>query len=234
MPAEPTLALERVLLKQAPLVIGIDEVGRGAIAGPVCVGAAAIGAAQAAAGFPAGLRDSKLLSARRREAIEPACRDWALEVAVGSAGADEIEERGIAWSLAAAAKRALAALHVAGIDVASSAILLDGSHDWLSPELATTLDVRVRPKADRDCAVVACASVVAKVARDREMIARHDEAPEYGWAANKGYASAAHAEAIRSLGPHRLHRRSWLARILAGPRGASAEPSRTVEGEPRA
>lgn len=212
---EPTLADELALLRRAPLVIGLDEVGRGAIAGPVCVGAAVIGRPEAARGFPEGLRDSKLLTARRREALEPECRGWARAAAVGAATAVEIDAEGIAWALAAAAKRALAALHAEGVDIAAAAILLDGSHDWLSPRLAQPLRVTVRPKADRDCASVACASVVAKVERDREMTGHHDAAPSYDWSSNKGYASAAHTAALRELGPHPLHRRTWLGRILA-------------------
>lgn len=220
----PTLVEERFLLGRAPVVIGLDEVGRGAIAGPVCVGAAAVAHAHVELGFPEGLRDSKLLTAKRREALEPACRTWGIAVAIGSADAAEIEARGIAWALAAAAKRALAELHAAGVEVAAAAILLDGAHDWLSPELATPLDVTVRPKADQDCASVASASVVAKVARDREMARLHEAAPGYGWDANKGYASAAHSAAIRELGPHPLHRRSWLRRILEDPAPSEGGP----------
>lgn len=217
MPAVlPTLELERTLIERAPLVIGLDEVGRGAIAGPVAVGACAIGPAQvldaAETGVPAGLRDSKLLSAKRREALEPLVRQWAVASGVGMCSAAEIDEFGIVACLASAAKRALVALHELGVPVADAAILLDGSHDWLSPALSTPLNVTVRPKADRDCAVVAAASVLAKVERDALMRAAHDggEHGDYAWNTNVGYGSVAHYAAIERLGPSALHRRTWL------------------------
>lgn len=211
-PAEPTLDLERELLLRAPVVIGLDEVGRGAIAGPVAVGACAIGVDEVSAGMPDGLRDSKLLTVKRRGAIEPNVRAWARASGVGMCTAAEIDEFGIIACLAAAAKRALAALHGAGIPVSGAVVLLDGSHDWLTPALDHRLDVLVRPKADRDCAVVAAASVVAKVERDALMCAAH-AAGEYGdfsWHTNVGYGSSAHYEAIERLGPSPLHRRTWL------------------------
>lgn len=218
---EPTLEVEAELLAarlgaegRAGLVIGLDEVGRGAIAGPVCVGAAVVGLDRLDA-FPEGLRDSKLLTAKRREALEEPLRAWPVAHARGFAGPEEIEAEGIGRCLAAAAKRALAGLHEQGIDVADATILLDGSHDWLSPSLATPLRVVVRAKADRDCASVACAAVLAKLERDRIMVAADAEAPMYAWASNKGYASAVHIAAIREHGPHGLHRTSWLAGILA-------------------
>ena len=113
--------------------------------------------------------------------------------------------------------RALGELWRAGIAVEAASILLDGAHDWLAPALTTPLDVRVRPKADRDCAVVAAAAVIAKEERDARMLAlaaAHPEWERFGWASNKGYASAAHCEALRYHGPTEAHRRSWLGRIL--------------------
>lgn len=208
---EPTLELERELLRSAPLVIGMDEVGRGAIAGPVAVGALALGPAGCAAGFPEGLRDSKRLSERRRTALEPLVQAWA-PYAIGFASAAEIDRDRIAACLGAAAKRALASLHEAGVPVAEAVILLDGSHDWLTPRLRHPLRVVVRPRADQDCASVAGAALVAKVERDRRMIAcaAQEAYAPYGWMTNKGYGSAAHLAAIDAHGPSDLHRRSWL------------------------
>ena len=208
----PTLELERELLARRPLVIGLDEVGRGAIAGPVTVGACAIDASALAADMPEELRDSKLLSERRREALEPRVRAWALAVGTGSCPAADIDAHGIVACLATAAKRALVALHDAGVPVGEAIVLLDGSHDWLSPALSSPLEIVVRPKADRDCAVVAGASVVAKVERDAAMIARAADpgVPPYGWASNKGYGSAAHLAAIAEHGPDGWHRHTWL------------------------
>lgn len=213
MPAvDPSLELERDLLAHAPVVIGLDEVGRGAIAGPVAVGACALGSAHVDDGMPAGLRDSKLLSAKRRLAIAPLVESWALATGVGMCSAAEIDEFGIVACLAAAAKRALAALHGRGVDVARAAVILDGSHDWLSPALAHPLEIVVRPKADRDCGAVAGASVVAKVQRDRLMREAHEsgEHADYSWHTNAGYGSAAHLAAITANGPSPLHRRTWL------------------------
>lgn len=209
---EPTLELERTLLRDAPLVIGVDEVGRGAIAGPVAVGALALREAESAR-FPAGLRDSKRLSEKRRGELEPAVQAWA-PYAIGFASAAEIERDGIAAALAAAAVRALAGLHEAGVPVAEAAVLLDGTHDWLGPRLRHPLRITVRAKADRDCASVAGAALVAKVERDRRMIAcaAQEAYAPYGWAANKGYGTKAHFAAIREYGASDLHRRSWLHR----------------------
>lgn len=225
-PIDPTLDLELALLERFPLVIGLDEVGRGAIAGPVAVGACAIDRAALRSGVPMGLRDSKALTLRRREAVAPLVRGWAVATAVGLCSAAEIDESGIVACLAAAAKRALAALHDAGVDVANAAVLLDGSHDWLSPALAHPLAVTVRPKADRDCAVVAGASVVAKVDRDGRMREAHESGVfgDYAWGNNMGYGSAAHLDAIERLGPCDWHRRTWLrgSRESSGAVGATA------------
>ena len=207
--ADPTLEIERALLAAgARTVIGCDEVGRGALAGPVAVGVAVIDATVSA--IPAGLRDSKLLSEPRREALEPLAQAWVLHSAVGLASADEVDELGIIACLGLAGKRALTILHEAGVDVTASVVLLDGNDDWLNKALSTPLNVVTRIKADRDCGSVAAASVIAKVHRDRLMIEADEQSPGYGWAGNKGYGSAAHMNAIADLGPHDLHRKSWL------------------------
>jgi ribonuclease HII len=212
--ADPTLELERELLAGgAALVIGCDEVGRGALAGPVAVGMAVLG--PDAVAFPPGLRDSKMLSEKRREALHPVLAGWVRHSAVGMASAEEVDRLGITACLGLAGRRALVELHHLGVPLLDSVVLLDGSHDWLTPHLAHPVPVRLRVKADRDCASVAAASVLAKVARDRLMAAWHEDSPEYGWAGNKGYGSAAHLAAIRELGASELHRRSWLAGVLA-------------------
>lgn len=203
---EPTLEIETRLWDAHPLVIGMDEVGRGALAGPVTVGAFALARCDA---VPAGLRDSKAMTARSRERTAPMVHEWGV-AAVGHASAAEIDAVGIMSALAIAGRRALEGLHAAGVDVVASALLLDGSHDWLSPRLRRPLAITLRPKADRDCGSVAGAACVAKVERDALMVAHDAEHPGYGWASNKGYAAAVHMEGIRTLGPTRLHRRTWL------------------------
>jgi ribonuclease HII len=207
--ADPTLDFETELhASGARFVIGCDEVGRGAIAGPVGVGVCVVDVSVGA--HPVGLRDSKMLSEKRREELAPLAAGWALYSAVGLATADEVDALGIMVSLGLAGKRALAQLHGLGASISESVLLLDGSFDWLSPVLKSPLRVRTRVKADRDCASVAAASVVAKVHRDRLMIGYDAEYPGYGWSGNKGYGSSEHYAAIDSLGPSALHRKTWL------------------------
>lgn len=207
--ADPTLEFEAQLhVGGARFVIGCDEVGRGAIAGPVAVGLCVVDVTVGA--MPVGLRDSKLLSEKRRELLAPLAASWALFSAVGLATAGEVDELGITAALGLAGKRALVSLHEAGARISESVIVLDGSHDWLTPALRNPLPLTTRVKADRDCASVAAASVVAKVHRDRLMIDANVATPGYGWASNKGYGSAAHFAAIDELGATDFHRRTWL------------------------
>jgi ribonuclease HII len=222
--ADPTLRVERKLIREgATMVIGVDEVGRGAIAGPVGVGLSVFDGHGRR--IPTGLRDSKMLPEPKREALQPLVQTWSTAHAVGLASNDEIEEVGIIVALGIAAMRAFAGLLASGTVLTDAVVLLDGSHDWLSPALgsaepvargAAVVPLEIRPsvvtrvKADRDCAVVAAASVLAKVHRDRVMIAADAAHPGYGWSGNKGYASSEHYAAIDRLGPTPLHRVSWL------------------------
>jgi ribonuclease HII len=207
--SDPTLEVESEMHRAgARFVIGIDEVGRGAIAGPVAVGLCVVDAAVGM--HPEGLRDSKMLSEKRRVALAPLTVEWALYTAVGLASAAEVDSIGIVAALGLAARRGLVSLHEAGARIGESVVLLDGSHDWLNPALASPVRVQTRVKADRDCASVAGASVVSKVHRDTLMIDAHARTPGYGWAENKGYGSAEHLAAISQLGATDLHRRTWL------------------------
>ncbi|TFD78481.1 ribonuclease HII [Cryobacterium psychrophilum] len=207
--SDPNLDVELAMLADgARFVIGCDEVGRGALAGPVGVGFVAIDASVTP--IPAGLRDSKMLSEPKRELLAPLAAAWALHSAVGLASAQEVDELGIIACLGLAGKRALAQLHASGVDITGSVVLLDGSDDWLNKALKTPLTVVTRIKADRDCGSVAAASVIAKVHRDRLMIAADAVSPGYGWLGNKGYGSAEHMRAIARLGATELHRKSWL------------------------
>lgn len=206
---DPTLELERELHESgAHWVVGCDEVGRGAIAGPVAVGVSAVLAA--CDPHPDGLRDSKMLSEKRREALYPLAQAWCHASAVGLAEAEEVDRLGIIAALGLAGKRALVHLHEAGVRILDSVVLLDGSHDWLTPALSAAPHVVTRIKADRDCASVAAASVIAKVHRDRMMISFDETYPGYGWVNNKGYGSEAHFKALGELGPSPLHRLTWL------------------------
>jgi ribonuclease HII len=211
----PSLRVEKKLLGSGRVtVIGMDEVGRGAIAGPVAVGVAAV--TIDVARVPQGLADSKLLSAARRTELVPVVQRWA-RTAVGMASAEVVDTQGIVPALGQAGAAALGSLVADGLSLDGAVVVLDGSFDWLSRAVPAALrpspdplDVVVRVKADRDCASVAAASVVAKVERDALMVAAHEGAPHYGWASNKGYGSTAHYDGIRSVGAHALHRKSWL------------------------
>jgi ribonuclease HII len=219
----PDLRLERSLLRAgARVVAGMDEVGRGALAGPVSVGVVAVDIATRSG--PHGVADSKLLSPAAREALLPALGRWGVARAVGHASAAEIDAVGIIAALRLAGTRALAALGVA-VDL----VVLDGSHDWLTARAELDLwggvgeaggptpavdgwpapAVRTLVKADRRCSSVAAASVLAKCERDALMVALAAEHPGYRWAENKGYGAPEHLAALRELGPSPLHRRSW-------------------------
>jgi len=206
---EPTLTLERRLLRERTVLIACDEVGRGALAGPVAVGAVAIDAPASRRRVPEGLRDSKLVAEARRPAVAERAASWVCADAVGWASAAEIDEHGIMWALGTAAVRAIAGLRGAGVAVEESIVLLDGNHDYIAPVADVAPEVRVQIKADRDCASAAAASVIAKVARDARMVALHDEHPAYEWVRYKGYASAVHRAAIRAHGLSPHHRASW-------------------------
>lgn len=205
----PSLRVERALLREGHVVVAaVDEVGRGALAGPASVGVVLVDARVRAA--PAGVRDSKLLTPAAREALAPSIRRWALAYAVGHASPDEVDAVGILGALRLAAVRALAAL-----PQAPDLVLLDGNHDWLTDPMAgglfapSTPPVRTRVKADLSCSSVAAASVLAKVERDAMMVALHEQHPEYGWALNKGYSAPEHLAALIRLGATAHHRRTW-------------------------
>ncbi|WP_328841516.1 ribonuclease HII [Nakamurella leprariae] len=213
--------MEKSLLRDGALrLAAMDEVGRGALAGPVSVGVVVVTAAIGR--VPPGLKDSKLLPPPARQALVAPVRRWAGEYAVGHASAAEIDAWGIIPALRAAARRALA-----GLAGPVDAVLLDGNFDYLTepptlvgfgPEYpqppGTTpsvgeLPVHVRIKADMTCAGVAGASVLAKTERDAMLVDLDPLHPRYGFAENKGYGTPEHVAALRRHGPSEVHRRSW-------------------------
>lgn len=230
----PKIDVEQALVNQHGLVAAMDEVGRGALAGPVTVGVVLFDASTLLKRKPNGLRDSKLLTPLQRASLTSRIHGWVIAGAVADASAEEIDAVGIIGALRRAGERALAAL-----PKAPSIVLLDGSHDWLTrkdvvPELSLFSDddlglrhrredphpdhdVDVMPgpgvvtkvKADLGCATVAAASVLAKVHRDQFMMELHDAHPHYGWLDNKGYAAAVHRHALTEHGPSQWHRHSW-------------------------
>ncbi len=237
MSRAPSLRVERELLRStgARWLASIDEVGRGALGGPVTVGVVLVDLQTPSA--PAGVRDSKLLTPAARVRLAPLLRRWASAWAVAHASAEEIDAVGILRALRLAGERAFAAL-----PVRPDHVLLDGSYDWLTRPAPTLFDVdgtlsepdiwvepppvTVRVKADMTCSSVAAASVLAKTTRDAIMVEMAAGHPAYGWELNKGYASPEHLEALRTLGPCEQHRRSW-----AIPGGRGSEPTALLDHE---
>lgn len=218
MSVAPTLDYEkRFLPRGARFLAGVDEVGRGALAGPVSVGIAVVDLRRME--LLADVRDSKLLKAADRERLDPLVRAWSVASAVGHATAREIDELGIMGALRTAGNRAW--FQILGTGITPDVVLLDGSHNWLSPDAQPSLfdevvveqgcdaPVHTLVKADMQCLSVAAASVLAKVERDRTMQELHIEYPAFSWDVNKGYGTAAHREAIRTAGPSPYHRVSW-------------------------
>lgn len=190
------------------VVIGVDEVGRGSIAGPVAVGAVAL--VSDLGDPPAGIRDSKMLSPKRREGLhDPICA-WSWRHGVGFVGAGTIDSQGIMTALALAAAAAVDALGLSDDEIGQSVVILDGSFDYFAVAAPDGLRIHTRVKADRDCLSVAAASVIAKVERDRYMVSLSERFPEYGFDRHKGYGSEAHRAAIREHGACPEHRLTWL------------------------
>lgn len=193
---------EQLMAAGAVRIAGVDEVGRGAWAGPavVCAAVAGMGAP------PEGLTDSKLLTPRRRAAIAQALGGWLAAYAYGAASPGEIDEVGMTEALRRAAVRALEAL-----PELPDAVILDGNHNILGDRAARRdgrpWPVRTEVKADLRSVSVAAASVLAKVHRDAVMADLGHA--EYGFAANAGYPSPVHQDALRRLGPTPHHRLSW-------------------------
>ncbi|KQV21262.1 MULTISPECIES: ribonuclease HII [unclassified Kitasatospora] len=217
MPYEPpTHSVERSLRRAgAQVVVGLDEVGRGAWAGPVTVGAAVTGLRKA----PDGLTDSKLLTEKRRTELAPVLADWVTAYALGHASPEECDELGMTAALRLAATRALEAL-----PVRPDAVILDGKHDYLGGPWR----VRTVIKGDQSCICVSAASVLAKVKRDAMMAEIGLDHPEFGFADNAGYPSPVHRAALEEYGPTGQHRLSW-SYLDALPRWSHLKRSRFDE-----
>jgi len=214
----PTLDFENNLFSRgAKLIAGMDEVGRGCLAGPVSVGVAVISIENI--NPPENLADSKLLTHEQREELLPLVKTWVKDYAVGHASNNEIDEIGLTRALRRAGRRALVQLVTK-----PDHLILDGKHNWLMPEketqnmfeqefddgpLSVDLKIITQVKADLTCASVAAASIVAKTTRDQMMAELSKEFPNYFWAENKGYAAPEHLEAIKSFGATKYHRVSW-------------------------
>jgi ribonuclease HII len=182
----------------ATMVAGVDEVGRGAWAGPVVVCAAI-----ARAGFPGppgGLTDSKRLTARRRAELAAELPGWTEAYAIGSASHEQIDALGMTAALRLAARAALDQL-----PGRPDVVLLDGRHDYIG----SPWRVRTAVKADLRSVSVAAASVLAKVHRDALMAELGETCPDFAFADNAGYPAPAHQQALAAHGPTPYHRLSW-------------------------
>ena len=191
------------------IVVGIDEVGRGALAGPLVVACVALPDEPQIV----GLDDSKKLSPKRREELATQVDELALGVGIAHVEPEEIDACGMAASLRVAMVRALTAcksdLAVRGNDDDIATVLIDGNPVHIHEEELCVV------KGDGKIACIAAASIAAKVARDKLMCAYAQDYPAYGFEGNKGYGSAAHIAALKEHGASSIHRRSFLGNILA-------------------
>ncbi|KAF0192600.1 MAG: rnhB [Gammaproteobacteria bacterium] len=185
-----------LLADNAILIAGVDEAGRGPLAGPV-VAAAVILAPE----YPiAGLDDSKKLSPLRRERLAEQIRSHALCYAIGRADVGEIDDMNILQATLLAMARA-----VNGLAIAPCKILVDGTH---CPRVACAAEAIIR--GDALVPAISAASILAKVERDREMVELDRQYPGYGFAAHKGYPTRDHVERLHALGVSPIHRRSFF------------------------
>ena len=177
------------------LVAGVDEAGRGPLAGPVVAAAVILDRTR----IPKGLNDSKLLREQDREALYPRILEMAVAVGVGEASVDEIDLVNIRQATHLAMARAVRAL-----PVAAAFALVDGND---APALPCKCDMLV--KGDSRSVSIAAASIIAKVTRDRLMALLHDHHPVYGWRQNKGYGTPEHLTGLRAHGITVHHRKSF-------------------------
>ncbi len=193
---KPTFDIEQALLDRGfTRIAGVDEVGRGPLAGPVVAAAVILNPDD----IPEGLNDSKKLTTKRRAALDEALRQRA-EIAIAEATVAEIDELNILRASHLAMVRAVAAL-----DPASDFLLIDGN---LIPR-GMQLPSRAVVKGDALSVSIAAASIIAKNWRDQVMVDLAQQHPGYGWESNAGYPTKMHREALRNLGVTPHHRRSF-------------------------
>lgn len=203
----PTLALETLAAKACGglPVCGIDEAGRGPWAGPVSAAAVILDPAR----LPPGIDDSKALTAAARERLETEIKTYAIAWAVGFASVEEIDALNILHATGLAMCRA-----IEGLSIAPAVALVDGNYRFKLPCEVTTV-----VGGDGLSLSIAAASILAKTARDRLMVALDTVHPGYGFAGHKGYHAPSHVAGLARLGPSPAHRRSW-APIKALSQGA--------------
>lgn len=210
----PGLALERRWWAEGAVVCGVDEVGRGAWAGPVTYCAVVLPTDRRMY----GLRDSKVLAPERREHLAGRLATFAQAIGLGAADNSEIDVLGMSAAIRLAARRAVDAL-----DVRPDVCLVDGNWDFLAGY--GTHNERI-VGGDGRSASIAAASIVAKASRDAWMVREHAAHPAYAFASNKGYPSPDHQRVLVERGPCGLHRHSWapIAAAAAGIAGIAVAP----------
>lgn len=193
----PSRAVENELWAAGhDVVVGVDEVGRGAWAGPIMVGAAVIPRTKRIV----GVRDSKMLTEVERERLFTKIASWCEAWAVGAASQQECDELGMSAAQRLAAQRA-----IEGLGVVPDQVLIDGKWDFVGGGRSRRI-----VKGDASCLSIAAASVLAKVTRDRYMRAEAPNFPGYDFEFNKGYPCPRHKAALQAYGPTSIHRRSWV------------------------
>ncbi len=185
-------------------ILGIDEVGRGPLAGPLVVGAVIL--PEEKPEWVLELRDSKKLSAKKREALNEVILEEAVATGLGWVFVEELDEIGISDALRLATRRAVKS--VQSLHESFSQIVIDGKVNFLK-ETALEKFVSTMPRADDLVKDVSAASIIAKVARDRYMINLAEKYPEYGFESNVGYGTAKHMAAIKEFGVTPEHRKSF-------------------------
>lgn len=191
---------QNALSKGYKAICGVDEAGRGPLAGPVCAAAVILPANT----FIDGVNDSKKLSEKKREALFDVIKETAVSYCIAYASVEEIEGVNILNATMLAMKRA-----VEGLDVKADYAMIDGNK---MPQL--DIDGETIIKGDAKSMSIACASILAKVSRDRLLYEYAKEYPQYQFDKHKGYGTAAHREAILKYGPCPYHRMSFLTKIL--------------------
>lgn len=192
----PNLAVERRLWDLGhEVVVGVDEVGRGAWAGPISVGAAVVPRESRVY----KIRDSKVLTENEREALFDRIAGWCVAWSVGHASHLECDEIGMSAAQRLAARRALE-----GLEVRPDRVLVDGNWDFVGGGNTTKI-----VKGDATTVSISVASVLAKVTRDRLMRAEAEHYPAFNFEGNKGYPCPVHKAALQAWGPTTLHRRTW-------------------------
>ncbi len=191
----PGLVVERELWDtESTVVVGVDEVGRGAWAGPLTVGVAVVPKDRRVY----KIRDSKMLTETEREALFERVAEWCSAWSVGHASYLECDELGMSAAQKLAARRALERL-----GVTPDHVLVDGNWDFVG-------GARTIVRGDSTSLSIAAASILAKVTRDRMMRAQADQFPAYNFEGNKGYPCPTHKSALQAFGPTAIHRRSWV------------------------